>query len=272
MQAKHIKTLKYGKVLEKHIAHKDNKKSSAWLKTNILHIKTLCIYLTLFFIVIYIYPLKLNKNISNFITYIKTDYFALRNIECSGNKNLSNEEILSNLGIKLGDNLLNHSADNIKHTIETNPEIKTADVKIILPNTLSIKITEKIPAAIWWKNREFYLIDQEGTIIKKIDSTETGNNKDFLVVIGADANLMFLQTQKILKNSNIYKQIYSIQLIGKRRWNLLLHNGTIIKLPDNNMPKALEILDDLLKNKNINNQLVHFIDLRLIPDKIYIKF
>ena len=65
----------------------------------------------------------------------------------------------------------------------------------------------------------------------------------------------------------VKKKLNSLSFVRNRRWDLIVSSGIIVKLPEENIEHALEILSIILKEYNINRNTVKYIDLR-IPENI----
>ena len=72
--------------------------------------------------------------------------------------------------------------------------------------------------------------------------------------------------------NNITNKIFKIVRINNRRWNLILKNNIVVKLPeeDENMLLVWKTLDDLLSLKNFEENLL-YIDLR-VQNKVYLQY
>lgn len=64
-------------------------------------------------------------------------------------------------------NLFSLDLAKIRKKLEQVPEIESVKVRRILPNTLSISITERTPVAVLGKRNSFLLVDQEGVVIRR---------------------------------------------------------------------------------------------------------
>ena len=97
--------------------------------------------------------------------------------------------------------------------------------------------------------------------------------KNLLVITGEPTSKDIYNIYNMLTIfTNISNKTKQLNRIGGRRWDLLLNNGIIVKLPEEN-DKMFEIwknLDNVLSKNSIENEL-EAIDLR-IKDKIYLKF
>jgi cell division septal protein FtsQ len=143
--------------------------------------------------------------------------------------------------------------------------IKKVEVKLVIPNNLYINLLPRVGLALWWDYKKFYLIDKEGIILEEVQNKDKGK----LLVVGTGALEEFETIQTLLEATSLAKEIVSIRFIGKRRWDLLLQQGTLIKLPEKNIKKALELLIKLNKKGLIAGH--NLVDMRLAPKKIFIK-
>ena len=57
--------------------------------------------------------------------------------------------------------------------------------------------------------------------------------------------------------------------VGKRRWNIRINRGIIVKLPDRGLIQALGILDEISDSNGFFNDDIASLDLR-IPDRVII--
>ena len=176
--------------------------------------------------------------------------------------------IKANLGVKVGDSIFKLSTTKLLNNLINIGWIKEVNIHKILPNIIKIKVTERIPIAIYYHNKTYTLIDKDGNFIEDVNV-----NPDLPLVSGTNANLKIYKMLQILnKYPSIKKELHSIIYIRQRRWDLLLNNKITVKLPscnDNLINKSLKILEKLLKQENIQNSVVS-IDLR-IPENVIIQ-
>jgi len=89
--------------------------------------------------------------------------FAVDQVNLSGGVRVPAEEINQKIDLQ-GEPIISIIPSEIKSQIlAAFPDIKDAEVKVILPTGVDIVIQERIPALLWLKNEEVvYWIDQEG--------------------------------------------------------------------------------------------------------------
>ena len=61
-----------------------------------------------------------------------------------------------------------------------------------------------------------------------------------------------------------------MRFIGQRRWDLVLNNSIILKLPETNELEAIKLFERLINSYELikDNSVV---DMRLAPEKVFIK-
>lgn len=114
-----------------------------------------------------------------------TNYFIIKNINISGNKNISQDEINSLIDDYTNTNRCYFistknwlffqpikAQNSIKEGISN--KFALADVKIYKkwPNTINITITERIPGLVWVSKDQYYYLDLEGFTTEKITSKQ----------------------------------------------------------------------------------------------------
>ncbi|MBI3813406.1 MAG: FtsQ-type POTRA domain-containing protein, partial [Nitrospinae bacterium] len=98
---------------------------------------------------------------------VSSPYFNISDITLEGNINLKKDEVLSLCNIKTGQSIFSADIDDIYKRLKGHPWIRDAVVKKELPDKLSIKISERSPAAVL-KSKGIYLMDNEGVILTEL--------------------------------------------------------------------------------------------------------
>ncbi len=101
----------------------------------------------------------------------QTSYFEARKITVEGNKKLSKGTILKRTGLKLYDNILSVNVNTIRYRLMAHPWVAGAEVERELPDTIHIRVKERVPIAIVELDRPFYL-DEKGNIFKPVESSD----------------------------------------------------------------------------------------------------
>ena len=204
-------------------------------------------------------------------------FFQPLKIIITGNKKINNEEIIQIIKNHLGNNhiatiSLLDLQEQLHHSL---PWLKNIVIKRNLLNQLQVIITEYQPIALWFDGAEKFLVDKDGDIIislNKIPDDEKSEFENMLIFSGLGANKNIKSFFNIITiNQNISSLIYSAHWVGERRWNLILLDGTLIKMPENNIYNAWQNLAKIYNNNNPEIKNLKTIDLR-IENKIYLEY
>lgn len=175
----------------------------------------------------------------------------------------SEKEILAALQVYYGQPLLGLNLQLLKQKIATLPWIKAVTIERRLPSTLYIKLVERKEIARWQYQQAYYLIDQDGAIIKDIPPQQQYDYQSLPIVVGSGANV---HAAELLANLSqfpqILKAIEGASFIGGRRWNLILTRNIQAKMPEIGYESALAHLEMLLQKHNLLAKEIESIDLR----------
>jgi len=206
---------------------------------------------------------KYSKLLNNFL--IKNG-FIINNIQILGIKNISKENIIKIVNKEKKSNILNVSLSNIYNELKSNDWVKELYIERILPNTIKIIIKEKEAIGIWQYEMSNKLITKNGEII----STANVNKFkiDLPIIHGNYANKNANSILKILEtNKDLAKNVWSLNFINNRRWNLHFKQGIIVLLPHKGVLEAWNEIIKLQKNYDILNLGLTELDMRN-PNKI----
>ncbi len=234
--------------------------------------KPIIFSLTVIFIIGYfLYSHGYYEQFSSFIEekeahFSKSSGLVLKDIYLEGQHHTKDKEIIKVMNVKIGQPLVSLNIRKIKQNLEQLPWIKYAVVDRLYPSTLSIKVIERKPMALWQYENKLHLIDFTGTVIEESDLKQFSH---LLLIVGEDAKSFTDDLVAILDyDQKIAAQVSSAIRIGQRRWNIRLKNGTEIKLPEHGAENAWKTLINLNKSNNILNSNLQTIDLR-IEGKMY---
>lgn len=187
--------------------------------------------------------------------------FRVENILVEGRENSDRDILLALINIQKGDPIFRFHPEEAKELIERLPWVKTAHVERRLPQTIYIGLTERQPMALLQKaDKSIVLIDKEGEVLANHDLDKFRN---LLMVSGDEApahteSLLFLlEAQPIIS-----ERVDTAQRIEKRRWNIKLKNGILVKLPEKDMELALQTLVKHQEEEGILDKNIKMIDLR----------
>jgi cell division protein FtsQ len=172
------------------------------------------------------------------------------------------------LGVGPGDPILGFSLQNAATRIAALGPIQTATVGRALPNILIVTVTERAPYAVWQTAGgaapQFVVIDKKGNVIADQDAVAAKRRDPALLLLaGGDApqNAGSLMTE-LTEYPTVRAHVAAAARVDGLRWNLILRNNTLVKLPSDNEQQAIAQLSQLQANIALLDRPVEVIDLR----------
>lgn len=194
--------------------------------------------------------------------------FGISEVALTGERELSRDEILKTAGITDSTSLLFLDAAQARVRLLTNPWIAEATVLKLYPGRLRIEIKERAPFALWQKEARTSLIAVDGTVLEPAVPERFAK---LPLVVGngaAQAAPGFLGL--VSHYPSVSRLVLASVLVAERRWNLHLANGVEVLLPEADADKALQMLADLDRDKNLLDRDIVAVDLRL-SDRVTVR-
>jgi cell division protein FtsQ len=178
------------------------------------------------------------------------------------------ELIRAALDIGRGDPILGFSPQAARERLETLPWIERAHVERRLPETIHVRIKEREAFAIWQNRGRFAVIDRAGNVVT---TDQLGAFVGLPLVVGAGAQEHAADLHDLLAaHDAILSRTQALVRIGERRWNLKLHSGTDVLLPEGHEAPALNRLSELHARHALLDRPLLAIDMRL-PDRLVLR-
>ena len=92
--------------------------------------------------------------------------FVVRDVMVVGNRNLLKEEVVTQSGVKLGDNLLSITAGQLKKNLEGNRYIEYKNHSFDYRGRLTIRINERLGMAVVNVLGLYYVLDDSGMVLE----------------------------------------------------------------------------------------------------------
>ncbi|MGA9659145.1 MAG: cell division protein FtsQ/DivIB [Asticcacaulis sp.] len=155
----------------------------------------------------------------------------------------------------------------VQKNIENVGWVKSASVRRQFPGLLTISVVERPRLAVWQFQGKNTVIDDTGQIIPEADSTKFA---DLPYIVGEGANEAAPEIIELMRQRPaLMQKTYALQRVDTRRWNILLKNTAVIKLPALNQEQAFAKLDALMAQQRVLDQGFASIDL-LDPDALVV--
>lgn len=185
--------------------------------------------------------------------------FGISQVHLAGNRRVAPETILAAIGFEPGQSIFGADIQAARARLEKLDWVASADVKRRYPDDISVHIVEKLPFALWQSPTGLYVVERSGKVITNKGIEEFRRLPLLLGERGSNASDI---VDAVAQHRAIDARIKAYQRISDRRWNLILDDGVIVKLPEAGWQKELEALEHLIIDKGILERDVSEIDLR----------
>lgn len=194
--------------------------------------------------------------------------FRIAAVSVSGGGQVSREQALALAGVTGRSSLLFFNAETARAQLLANPWIADAAVLKLYPDRLLITITERRAFALWQRNGQVNVIADDGTVLQPFVEERY---RALPLVVGSGAERRAKDFISLLDRfPEIRSALSASVLVAERRWNLRLTNGMDVRLPENDLPAALDRLVKLDHDKKLLSRDITNIDLRL-PDRVTVR-
>jgi len=203
---------------------------------------------------------------TNIVTQATTSAagFAVEDVKVSGNLQTSEIDIFQLLGLDGSTSLIALDIDAARRKLAQLPWVEDVDVRKVYPKTIEVRLKERQAFGIWQHGSELSLIEKSGSVIAPLRDNKFASLPLF---VGRDAETGAAGfVDKLADWPEIRNRVRAYVRIAGRRWDLHLDNGIVIKLPEENVPKALQLLARLDLEEKVLSRDVAAVDLRL-PDR-----
>lgn len=175
--------------------------------------------------------------------------FPLKEVVFTGNKAMSNGELLSRLGVRPGQNMLAISKNELEKRLLSCPWVKAAAVrKEILTGRIAVRVDERKPFVLIRRDGAMWLSDRSGGTLEELKAGTT----PFLPVIDADAGRYpetFRQAMLLagcLKDRGYFEDVVQISaLCPPEELSVREPGGEIIRFGAGNFGRKLDELGAL---------------------------
>jgi len=192
-------------------------------------------------------------------------FFQIKEIEVKNLKFLENKTIENHFYNELsGSSLFILDEKKVQKILKNYDFISHLEFKKIFPSNLQITVYEKEAIAILNNKRDKYYLTRNG---EKINFFKNQKLENLPNIFGKQKNFLKLYSI-LLKIDFPIPKIQSFYYFDVGRWDILLKNKTVIKLPVKNYDISLKNFMDL--DKKINTEKYTIFDYR-IKDQLILK-
>jgi len=186
---------------------------------------------------------------------------TVQEVVVEGRRNTPRDLLHAAIGAQRGDPMIGFSAEEARARLKTIAWVRDADVERRLPGTILVRLQERTPFAIWQQGREFSIVDRDGRVVEAESLDAFG---PLPLIVGAGAARHAAAFHDLLRaHKDILDRTQALVRVGERRWNLRLHNGADVMLPEGQEAPALNRLAEMQARHALLDRPLLAIDLRL---------
>ncbi|MDD2325419.1 MAG: cell division protein FtsQ/DivIB [Alphaproteobacteria bacterium] len=209
-----------------------------------------------------------NKTGDLALTLTQKAGFSVADRLVEGRRYTDRDALVLALNARLGSPIFAFDPEQARQNILALPWTENVTVLRSLPDKIVVKLTERVPMARWQHHGKTVVIDAQG---KELVAANPQNFADLPLVVGMAAPE---QTGALLTDLQTYpaiaKALKAAVRVGERRWNFYLQPNLLIRLPEQELDKALSKLTELVQEQKILERNIVAIDLRL-PDRLIVE-
>jgi len=195
-------------------------------------------------------------------TVVNDAGFTIRNIHIAGGQRTPAETIAAALDLSRDESIFAADLTAARARLMALPWVASAEVVRRYPDTIHVSIVEKRPFALWQPpaNAALTVVERNGRPITA-QGIEPFIRLPKLVGAGAPEAAAEL-VDAVAAHRAVSARIAYFELVSQRRWNLVLNDGVVVKLPEQGWQKELDALEHLIIDKGVLERDVTEIDMR----------
>jgi len=193
---------------------------------------------------------------------------VVEEIRVEGREFTPREALLTAIGTVPGDPILDFDPEAARARLLEIAWVRAAHVERRLPNRILVRLEERQAFAIWQRGREYFVIDRAGN---EMASERFDAFGPLPFVVGPGANTAAAPMVDILRTApEIADRVEALVRVSERRWNLNLHNGAEVLLPEGHEAAAIARLAALQAQDRLLDRPLAVVDMRL-PDRLVVR-
>jgi cell division protein FtsQ len=193
---------------------------------------------------------------------------AVREIRIEGREFTPREALLSAIAVLPGEPILDFDPRAAKARLEEIAWVEEAHVQRQLDGTIFVRINERKAFAVWQRNGQFSVIDRAGHVMAT-DRLEAFGPLPLVVGEGA-AREAATMIELLRSAPEIADRVQALVRVSERRWNMRLHSGADVMLPEGHEEAAIVRLAELQARERLLDRPLAAVDMRL-PDRLVVR-
>ncbi|WP_321397752.1 cell division protein FtsQ/DivIB [Emcibacter sp.] len=189
-------------------------------------------------------------------------------IRIDGQQQTALDDIRKALAISHGESIMSLDLKAMRERVEALAWVEHASISRSMPDILTVRVKEYIPVALWQVDGHLWLVTRDG---KRITDQKLSHFAALPMVVGRGADSAMPDYLDLQEGyPAVFEQVENAVRVGGRRWDLLMKQGITVRLPEKNVPDALEKFAQMQRDEKILEKEILAVDLRL-ENKTYIR-
>jgi cell division protein FtsQ len=194
--------------------------------------------------------------------------FGIGSIRIIGNHRTDPRDILTALGFAPGESIFGVDVQAARRHLLSLEWVADVEVRRQYPDLIAVSIVEKLPFALWETPNGTYVVERSGRTVGLFDP-HAFPHLPVLIGDGAPRSAAEL-VDAVTAHRATAARVVGYARISDRRWNLLLSDDVVVKLPEEGWARQLDLLEHLIVDKAILERDISEIDLREPDNYIFV--
>ena len=215
-------------------------------------------------VIFYVFIFFLFSTINNhYFVKNKNSFLKIKDIQVEGLENSLNLEIRQKLNFLVGKNIFYLDVEILKEKLNSFNYLENYKVSKLFPSIVKVELKKtKLLAKTYQENKKYFI----GSNKKLIFLPNQIESSNLPIVYGKFNSEEFFKLRNyMIENKFNIENITNYYYFPSKRWNIKLIDGTLVKLPMENISSAIKKLTKVI-NEKING-FNKTIDLR-VPNQI----
>lgn len=205
--------------------------------------------------------------VRNTLSVIAADAgFGISDIHITGTNRTPYASVIEALGMKPGESIFGADLSAAYGRLAHLPWVASVDVQRRYPDAIFVSLVEKRPFALWQLppdangTSRIAVVERSGGVITT-EGVEKFARLPKLIGAGAPQSAAEL-VDAVASHRAVQARVAAYERQSQRRWNLILNDGVVVKLPEANWARELDTLEHLIIDDGVLERDVGEIDLR----------